>query len=616
MTWRVRFGWTVLAVVTFAIAIGPDLVTLPTPKNALVFDRAEFYSDTGDRKEVALPYAVKAQVDDHPQFVTYKVRFDLQSLPDTGLYLYIPSINRRVSLEFAGETFYGFESSSFWTGPWVSASVMVRVPLRMMVVGRNELTLTVETGPYVIPAYISELYLGREADLAPYYKLRTAVDSQLKIMSFAAHALLGFGLIFAYFFRPNDPLFAWLAVLNAVSLLASVALFTGFHPAMRYLFPVIASISTAASPIVIGLAFCVINVRPSRKLKIAAVVVPLLLLPLSLMPSMLARMILSVCAAGTMVAGFVVAAAILGWGAFRQKSVDAGLLFPPVFLWAWFSIHDVFVTVTVPEHGYNLLFAYPRPLMLVLVTAVLMHRMGISLDQLDRANETLALRLAEREAELAALHRAEKEKTARLIRDHERQRLTHDLHDGISGHLVSIIALSERAGDNVRPIEQAARDALNDLRLVIYSLDLGDSELPLALANFRERLAPQLQRLGIELDWSTANLPEVSGVTPGNALAILRIVQEAITNAVKHGPARKITVRGSGGRDGGVAITVENDGNGSFDEDGVKGHGLANMRRRAQKLQGRLTIDSGERCVKVTLLLPSRLPEFAEESIV
>jgi two-component system, NarL family, sensor histidine kinase UhpB len=616
VNWRVRFGWAVLAVVTLVIALGPVLVTLPKPQNALVLDRAEFYTDKGDRREVTLPHAVKAQVDDHPQFVTYKVGFDLQSLPGTGLYLYIPSINRRVSLKFAGETFYGFESSSFWIGPWVSASVMVRVPVRMMVVGRNELALTVETGPYVMPAYISELYLAREADLAPYYKLRTAVDSQLKIMSFAAHALLGFGLIFAYFFRPNDPLFAWLALLNAVSLLASVALFTGFHPTMQYLFPVIASVSTAASPLVIGFAFCVINVRPSRKLKIAAVVVPLLFLPLSLMPSMFPRIILSICAAGTMIVGFVTAAAILGWGAFRQKSVDAGLLFPPAFLWAWFSIHDVFVTVTVPEHGYNLLFAHARPLMLALVTAVLMHRMGISLDQLDRANETLGVRLAEREAELAALYREEKVKTARLVRDQERQRLTHDLHDGISGHLVSIIALSERAGEGVRPIEQAARDALDDLRLVIYSLDLGDSELPLALANFRERLAPQLQRLGIELDWSTANLPEVSGVTPGNALAVLRIVQEAITNAVKHGPARKITVRGSGGPEGGIAITVENDGNGISDENGVNGRGLANMRRRAQELQGRLIIDSGERWVKVTLLLPSRLPEFAEQSVV
>lgn len=616
MTWRARLGWTFLALVTLAIAFVPDLVTLPRPDDALVLERAEYISDTGDKRDVVLPHAVKAQVQNHPQVVQYKVGFDLQAVPDDSLFVYIPSINRRLALTFGGETFYNFESSSFWTGPWISSSVFVRLPRRTMVVGHNELTLTVETGPYVIPAYVSEVYLGPEARLASFYKLRSAVDSQFKIMSFAAHALLGFGLIFAYFFRPNDSLFSWLAVVNAVSLIASVALFTGFHPAMQYVFPVVATLSTAASPLFIGLAFCVVNKPPPRLLKIAAVLVPLLLLPLALMPSMLARIILSMCAAGTMIVGFVGAAGILCWGAFRLKSVDAAFLLPPVLLMAWFSIHDVFVTVTAPDHGFNLLFAYPRPLMLVFVTAVLMHRMGMSLDQLDRANETLALRLAEREAELAVMHGEEKVKTARLVRGQERQRLTHDLHDGISGHLVSIIALSERAGIGAKPIEQAAREALDDLRVVIYSLDLGDKELPLALANFRERLAPQLQRLGIELDWSTANLPEVSGVTPGNALAILRIVQEAITNAVKHGPARKITVRGGMGPDGGVAITVANDGNGLADHNGLNGRGLPNMRRRAQKLQGRLTIETNSEGVKVALLLPSQLPEFPEESIV
>jgi signal transduction histidine kinase len=246
---------------------------------------------------------------------------------------------------------------------------------------------------------------------------------------------------------------------------------------------------------------------------------------------------------------------------------------------------------------------------------MLMHRMGASLDQLDDAKETLVARLAEREAELAGLHREDKMKTARLVRDRERERLTHDLHDGISGHLVSIIAMSERAGDGSKPIEQAARDALNDLRLVIYSLDLGDSELPLALANFRERLAPQLQRLGIELEWSTANLSEVSGVTPGNALAILRIVQEAITNAVKHGAARKIVVRGTAAPGEGIIITIENRGSGRGDWSTETGRGLANMRRRAEQLHGRLTIDKNDDGTTVSLLLPSRLAEFAEEDL-
>src|SRR6202000_1280641 len=109
---------------------------------------------------------------------------------------------------------------------------------------------------------------------------------------------------------------------------------------------------------------------------------------------------------------------------------------------------------------------------LAAVMAVLMRRLAITLDHLDRANENLSLKLAEQEAKLAALHREEKMEAAHLVREREWERLTHDLPDGVSGHLVSIIAMSERAGTALKPIEEAAREALGDLRLVIYSLDL------------------------------------------------------------------------------------------------------------------------------------------------
>jgi signal transduction histidine kinase len=119
---------------------------------------------------------------------------------------------------------------------------------------------------------------------------------------------------------------------------------------------------------------------------------------------------------------------------------------------------------------------------------------------------------------------------------------------------------------------------------------------------------PQLQRAGITLDWATADMPDVSGVTPGNALVVLRILQEAITNAIKHGPATTITVRAAPTPDGQVAISVANDGR-AF-APGSGGFGLANMRRRARQLNGGLEIKSHDRGVVLTLRLPSRLPDF------
>src|SRR5690606_15541200 len=103
-------------------------------------------------------------------------------------------------------------------------------------------------------------------------------------------------------------------------------------------------------------------------------------------------------------------------------------------------------------------------------------------------------------------------------------------------------------------------------------------------AGLRERLGPQLRRLGFELDWSMEDLPSVSGVTPGNALSILRILQEGITNALKYSSSPRIAVEGSRTATGEVMLSIRN---------GIRrqpmlgeGHGISNMRRRAEALGG------------------------------
>ena len=71
-----------------------------------------------------------------------------------------------------------------------------------------------------------------------------------------------------------------------------------------------------------------------------------------------------------------------------------------------------------------------------------------------------------------------------------------DLHDGLGGQLVSIVALSEREGGG-----DAARAALKDLRVVIDSMDDIGGDLMLALGSWRERAAAQLRPHDIALDF-------------------------------------------------------------------------------------------------------------------
>jgi len=614
-------GWAVLALVLLAIAAAPYVLKAPEPAGATVIDRATFLAGNGPAEEVSLPHVVNPG-SGKPPSVRYVVEIDLPvasdaassdaASSDDGPYLLIPVLNRRVSLEIAGETFYDSGFYALWVGPAVSNTILVRLPRRGLAPGRTRLTLTVEAGRFIVPVYLSRLYLGTDAQLAPTFKWWSYLE-QLRIMSLSAQVLLAGGLILAYFFRPGDMLMSWLAVLEAVSITVAIAMFTGFQPGMREILPYVVAIVPAYGLLCVAVALALLGRRPPRALPPFIVAITCLLLVCAAIGTPLSRTIAAIVAVFFLFLGIFTATGVIAWGALRRGNIDARFMLGPAILLSMFIARDGYIAATLPDHPFNMLTSHIGLVYVAAMIAVLMRRMGSSFEQLDRSNETLALRLAEREAELAVLARHEQVEASRRVREQERQRLTHDLHDGLSGHLASIIALSERAES--KPIEAAAREALNDLRLVIYSLDLGTSDLPLALANFRERLIPQLQRLGVELDWSMADLPEVSGVTPGNALAALRILQEATTNALRHGPARRIAIRGSVSNDGMAAIAIENDGQPFVLGNG--GRGLENMRRRAAQLQARLdisAIDGGptERGTAVILLLPLRLADIAD----
>jgi signal transduction histidine kinase len=126
----------------------------------------------------------------------------------------------------------------------------------------------------------------------------------------------------------------------------------------------------------------------------------------------------------------------------------------------------------------------------------------------------------------------------------ERTRLMRDLHDGLGGQLVSIVALSER-GNATAPIGDAARAALKDLRLVIDSMDDIGGDLMLALGSWRERAMAQLRPHDIALEWhvlTPQGLPVHPELRPWHVIQIMRLLDEALTNAVKHAGARRITV--------------------------------------------------------------------------
>ena len=151
------------------------------------------------------------------------------------------------------------------------------------------------------------------------------------------------------------------------------------------------------------------------------------------------------------------------------------------------------------------------------------------------------------------------------------------------------------------------RNALDDLRLVIDSLDPMDCDLLAVLGSARARLEPRLNRHGLHMRWEVREVAGLPGFGPETALQVMRVVQEAVTNVVKHAGASTIVMRTGDGRDpdGRAAVFVEirDDGRGIRGQ-APAGRGLAGMTRRARRLGGRLVIESAETGTTVRLWIP------------
>lgn len=201
----------------------------------------------------------------------------------------------------------------------------------------------------------------------------------------------------------------------------------------------------------------------------------------------------------------------------------------------------------------------------------------------------------------------------------ERTRIARELHDVVA-HAISVIVLQARGGrrmldDDLEEtrraldaIERTASQALAEMRRLLGLLRESDEEIALAPQ-------PSLARLeALAADVRDAGLPvevEVVGdpidLPPGVDLSAYRIVQEALTNALKHaGPATaRVTVRY---RDGELDLEVSDDGAGTGDGGG-SGHGLAGIRERVAVFGG--DVEAGTR-IEGGYAIRARLPYSSE----
>jgi signal transduction histidine kinase len=119
-----------------------------------------------------------------------------------------------------------------------------------------------------------------------------------------------------------------------------------------------------------------------------------------------------------------------------------------------------------------------------------------------------------------------------------------------------------------------------------------NSVLGSLLADFKYRTSRKLEQLDIELEWQVDMEADHLAIKPQTGLHLLRILQEAFTNILKHSGADKIHLSAEPVGDH-FRIVIEDNGQFQPQAEAVEaGHGLRNMRSRAAKLGGSLDVEA------------------------
>lgn len=258
------------------------------------------------------------------------------------------------------------------------------------------------------------------------------------------------------------------------------------------------------------------------------------------------------------------------------------------------SVRDLLSITGNLEYEAVLLSQFTGALFFFSGSAVVLHRYREALFGLLQANGRLNSALQAREKQLVdqfnLLRHVEKQRT----KDAERRRIMQDIHDGVGSSLVSALNTAESRPLTSMEMKQVLQECLDDLRFAIDSLDPQSEDLLALLGNFRWRFDRRLRSAGIELIWDVEEVPKLENYTSREIFELLRILQEALSNVLKHAQARriKLSIRWKPDTQD-ILIALEDDGCGFDPEQNHLGRGLSHMRMRAKSIPAELRFTCG-----------------------
>ncbi len=303
-----------------------------------------------------------------------------------------------------------------------------------------------------------------------------------------------------------------------------------------------------------------------------------------------------------------------GWRLRRQSGWRLALMLGSLVTLLGCAMHDVLVmTGRLPASEPSYVF-WGFVIMLVAFATLSAQYVVAMLNRAERTNEELERHVRAKTAELEQSYARLRERERDSARTQERERLLRDMHDGLGAQLMTALRGLERGALSPPQIRQSLQDSLDELRLLMDSTDMGHY-LPGALAAWRNRWDHRLAAAGVQLAWRIDESLDEVQLPSDSALQVMRILQEAVTNIVKHAHARhmELSARVDAGSPPLLVIAIRDDGRGlppAAERPGARG--LKNMAHRAGQIGGEVVVSARTDAPGTEVLLRVPLGDAAQ----
>ncbi len=510
----------------------------------------------------------------------YRFRLDLEVAPNRLWGLYLPGVEMTPIVYVNGtpvseEQLFSDPLPRYWNRP-----AYFTLPNGLLGPGPNEITVHLAANDQW--GRITEIYLGPHAELFDHYSVRQSLRTGvMQVNVFICFGLACF--VFSLWCVRKDRQFLSFSILVLVWGLQNYVMATEkpWFPNVYWdltIYTLIGLLTAAAS--IFGAEFSnATDARWNRVIVVTALLGPMGLLLVAGFDVVAFNLLGSALWIGLLLLFALRPTLLVFRNMIFSPTLANGVLVMAFMLALPLAAKDWLVTAGFGWRHDGFMFQFAAAPIVIAFGVILLNRFASALRESEDLNATLSQRVEAQVAQVDAAHARTRALESEQVLNRERERIMRDMHDGLGGHLIGTLAQLDPSRPRDAGIVQDLELALTDMRLMLDSMDHEMSDIADVVAVFRNRVEHRLTAADINTTWRIAQLPNMK-LDADRKLHLLRILQEAVTNTLKHANADEFQFNICE-QVGKLEILVADNGCGVGPQSS-HGRGMTNIRHRAE----------------------------------